>query len=207
VSPDIHVDNIPPVEEPLPPYKIEYARSNRSKCKVCKKAIDKGAVRIGIKIEGPFGEGFLWNHLTCAAKRDFEQVEEAYAGDYTVEGVDRPPLEELRALAEKAEEKRKEKISAPYVERAPSGRSKCHFCGEFIEHNAFRVVVLRSVEFYGQMRSGPIKVHPVCVAATLAQTDSATETDGFADAVRRNSPLPKTDVEAALLEIGELPQG
>jgi hypothetical protein len=204
VSPDIHVDNIPPVEEPLPPYKIEYARSNRSKCKVCKKTIDKGAVRIGIKIEGPFGEGFLWNHLACAAKRDFEQVEEAYAGDYTVEGVERPPLEELRALADKAEQKRKEKLTAPYVERAPSGRSKCHFCGEFVEQGAFRVVVLRSVEFYGQMRSGPIKVHPACVAATLAQADSATEIEGFADAVRRNSPLAKTDVEAALVEIGEL---
>ena len=207
MSPDIHVDNIPPVEEPLPPYKIEYARSNRSKCKACKKAIDKGAVRIGIKIEGPFGEGYLWHHLACAAKRDLEQVEEAYAGDYTAEGVERPPLEELRALADKAEQKRKEKQTAPFVERAPSGRSKCHFCDEPIEQGAFRVVVLRSVEFYGQMRSGPIKVHPACVAATLAQADSATEVEGFAEAMRRNSRLPETDVEAALTEIGELPAG
>ena len=36
-----------PIEEQLPPYVIEGARSSRSKCKTCRRSIDKGALRIG----------------------------------------------------------------------------------------------------------------------------------------------------------------
>lgn len=197
-------EETPEVEKQLAPYLIEYARSSRSKCKTCKKAIDKGVARIGVLIEGPFGTGYLWHHLTCLARRQIETVEEAYAGDYTAAGVNRPPIEELRKLAEAAEEKRKEKQEAPYVERASTGRSKCQQCGEPIAEGAFRVVVLRSVEFYGQVRNGPIKVHAKCVAAALAAENSATEVDGFADAVRANSRISSEDVESALSEIGEL---
>ncbi len=197
-------DDSSEVEKQLAPYCIEYARSSRSKCKTCRKAIDKGIVRIGVLIEGPFGTGYLWHHLTCLARRQIESVEEAYGGDYTAPGVQRPPIEELRKLAEVAEQKRKEKQEAPYVELASTGRSKCAQCGELIAEGAFRVVVLRSVEFYGQVRNGPIKVHAKCVAAALQKEDAATEVDGFADAVRENSKISKDDVEKALSEIGEL---
>ena len=197
----------PQAEEQLAPYCLELARSGRSKCKTCRKPIDKGALRLGILIEGPFGTGYMWHHIQCAAKRQISAVEEAYAGEFAAPGIELPPLEELQKLALEAAEKKKDKQEAPYVERAPSGRSKCQQCGEFVEHDAFRVVVLRSVEFYGQVRNGPIKVHPACVAAALAQEDSATEAEGFVDAVRANSKLPESDVEAALLEIGELAEG
>ncbi len=197
-------DDSSEVEKQLAPFCIENARSSRSKCKTCKKAIDKGIARLGVLIEGPFGTGYLWHHLTCAARRQIDAVEEAYAGDYTAPGVNRPPIEELRKLAEAAEEKRKEKQEAPYVERASTGRSKCQQCGEPIAEGAFRVVVLRSVEFYGQVRNGPIKVHATCVGAALAAENSATEIDGFAEAVRANSRIPSQDVESALSEIGEL---
>ncbi|MFN0241931.1 MAG: hypothetical protein ACKVWV_03490 [Planctomycetota bacterium] len=186
----------------LDPYKIELARSNRSKCKTCKKAIDKGVARIGVLIEGPFGVGYLWHHLKCLARRDIGLVEEAYAGAYTAEGVQKPPIEELRAVAEESAKKKEEKQEAPYVERAPSGRSKCAQCGEPVADASFRVVVLRSVEFYNQVRNGPIKVHPGCVAKALAEPNSATEVDGFADALRANTRLPKEDIEKALKEIG-----
>jgi poly [ADP-ribose] polymerase len=197
-------DDSSEVEKQLAPFCIENARSSRSKCKTCKKAIDKGVARLGILIEGPFGTGYLWHHLTCAAKRQIDAVEEAYAGDYTAPDVKRPPIEELRKLAEAADEKRKEKQEAPYVERASTGRSKCQQCGEPIAEGAFRVVVLRSVEFYGQVRNGPIKVHAECVADALAAENSATEVDGFADGLRANSRIPAEEVESALTEIGEL---
>lgn len=196
--------NEPGSEIQLPPYCIENARSNRAKCKTCKKAIDKGLPRLGVLIVGPFGTGYIWHHLQCAAKRQLDAVEEAYAGNYSAPGVELPPIEDLRKLAEVAEKKKAEKQDAPYVERASTGRSKCAQCGEMIAEGAFRVAVLRAVEFYGQVRNGPIKVHAECVAGALAEENSATEVETFADDVRANSRIDKKEVEAALAEIGEV---
>ena len=68
-------------EKPLPAYVIEGARSSRSRCKTCRRKIDKGGLRIGMLIEGPYGTGYLWHHLRCAARRRFEQVQEAYEAE------------------------------------------------------------------------------------------------------------------------------
>lgn len=200
-------DERPPdsaAQEQLAPYLIEHARSSRSKCKTCRNAIDKGALRLGVLIEGPFGTGYLWHHLTCAARKQIESVEAAYAGGHAAAGVELPPIDEMRKLAEEAETKKKEKQPVPYVERASTGRSKCAQCGEPIGENAFRVAVLRTVEFYGQVRAGPIKVHAECVRDALAADNSATDVEGFEDALRANSRVSASDVDAALEAIGEL---
>jgi ribosomal protein L37AE/L43A len=197
----------PGAEAQLAPYMIERARSSRSKCKTCRKAIDKGLLRLGVLIEGPFGTGYIWHHLECAAKKQIAAVEEAYAGNFAVEGVELPPIEELRKLADESEKKKQEKQAVPFVERASTGRSKCAQCGEPIAQDAFRVAALRTVEFYGQVRAGPIKVHAECVSAALAEDNSATDAEGFADALRANSRLSASDVDAALATIGDLEQG
>ncbi len=72
--------------EDQPPHKIEKARSGRSKCKTCRRAIQKDKLRLGILIQGPFGPGYLWHHLACAARKRIEDVEEAYAGHDRVIG-------------------------------------------------------------------------------------------------------------------------
>ena len=194
-------------EEQLAPYKIESARSSRSKCKTCKKAIDKGLLRLGVLIEGPFGTGYIWHHLECAAKKHIDAVEAAYAGGFAAEGIELPPMDGLRALAAESEKKKQEKQAVPFVERASTGRSKCAQCGEPIAQDAFRVALLRTVEFYGQVRAGPIKVHAACVSAALAEDNSATDAEGLEDALRANSRVSASDVDAALAEIGELATG
>lgn len=182
--------------EQLPPHRLEGARSSRSSCKACRKKIEKGALRLGVLIEGPFGTGYLWFHLKCAAKRRLEDVEAAYAERAWDEGVEPPPLEDLRRLAEESAEEKKNRKLPPYVEVAPSARSKCKQCGEGIDQGAPRIVLLRAVEFGNQVRNGPIAVHPRCVAAAIAAPDSASEEAGLRDALRANS----SDVDAALLE-------
>ena len=202
------MSDLPPedTQEPeLPPMKIEEARSSRSRCRTCRRKIDKGKLRLGVLLEGPYGTGYLWHHLTCAAKRRADDVEEAYANRAWEDGVDVPPIEELRKLREKAEEAKRNRREPPYAERAPSGRSKCKHCGEAIEQGAFRVVLSREVRFGNQVRGGPINVHPRCVASELLAEDCMTEVEGFEDQLRANTPeLTESDGVELFAQIGDL---
>lgn len=192
-------------EEQLAPYLIEAARSSRSKCRTCRRKIDKDTLRIGVLLEGPYGTGYLWHHLTCAARRRFEDVEAAYEQHAWAEGVEVPPLEKLAKLREEAEQKKAERKEAPYVQRAPTGRAKCKHCGELIPQDALRVTLLREATFGNQVRSAPINVHASCVAAELRAEDCLTELDGFEQLLRANSTdVDAPTIDAALAEIGPL---
>ena len=195
-----------PAEE-QPPYVIEGARSGRSKCKTCRRAIPKGGLRLGVLIEGPYGTGYLWHHLNCAAKRHFHHVDEAYADEAWRHAKEPPakvpPLDSLRELGEEAERKRKERKPIPYVELDPSGRAKCKQCGESLPKGEPRVVLGREVEFGSQVRVGPVNVHPACVRAELDREDSGVEADGLSDALRENSQgLDAAVIETVLGRIG-----
>ena len=54
-------------ETQKPPYKVEYAKSNRSKCVECKEQIDKETVRVGkLERSDKFdGEFYCWRHPDC----------------------------------------------------------------------------------------------------------------------------------------------
>ena len=196
--------------EKLAPSVIEAARSSRSKCKTCRRAIEKGVLRIGYLVEGGFyGPGYLWHHLTCAAKRSLEKVEEAYAQE-AWKNAQEPPssvpsLEELRAIRDKAEEKRAERKEFPYVEQDPSGRARCKQCGEPIEKGALRVVLAKEVIFGSQTRSSPFAVHPRCLVAAFDQPDVVTEREGLREQLLENSRLEPARIDEALAAAGPLP--
>ena len=195
------------VEPELPQYNIELARSSRSRCRTCKRKIDKDMLRIGILLEGPYGTGYLWHHLKCAAKRRAEDVEAAYAAEAWSEGLEVPAIDSLRALREEAEKKKAERKEPPYAERDPSGRAKCKSCEEPIEKDSIRIALLREVTFGQQVRGAAINVHPACVADEIDAEDCATEVEGFADALRANTRgLDDEIIEKALQDIGELGQ-
>ena len=199
----------PEAEPELPPYIIEAARSGRSKCKSCRKAIPKEGLRLGVLVEGPFGVGHMWYHLNCAAKRLFAKLEDAYqhqawaCAKVPLEESDLPTLAELSELKEEAEKKKAERKELPHVELAPSGRSRCKHCDETIEKGDPRVVIGRAVEFGQQVRTSPINVHPACVADALQAEDCATEPDGFFEALRANSK----GIEAAVIDSVEAEVG
>ncbi len=196
-------------EAQLPPFVIEGARSGRSKCKTCRRAISKGALRLGILIEGPYGVGYLWNHLNCAARRQFDRVEEAYADEawrHAKEPPEKvPTLDSLRNLVEEAEKKKKERKEIPHVELDPSGRAKCKHCGKPMEKGSLRVVLGRLIEFGNQVRTGPVAVHTACVALELDSEECGTEVEGFAAALRENSRgMTNDQIDQALSEIGDV---
>lgn len=196
-------NDTPEVEQD--PYLIEPARSARSRCKTCRRKIDKEVLRIGILIEGPFGTGYLWHHLNCAARRQFDAVAAAYEQKCFAEGLDLPDLESLRKLQEEAKKKQAEKIDPPYAQVAPSGRAKCKHCDETIEKGSVRIVLGREVEFYQQVRVAQINVHPRCVSAELRAEDCATDIDGFEDALRSNTrEVGSEQLDEAIREIGPL---
>jgi len=195
-------------DETLPPYVIEAARSGRAKCKTCRRPIPKDKLRLGVLVEGPYGPGHMWHHLECAAKRLYPKLEEAYAQEawkHAKTPPEVPPLEELALLKEEAEKKRAEKKELPYVELAPSGRSRCKHCDDTIEQGSPRVVIGRAVEFGQQRRTTPINVHPACVADALQAEDCATEAVGFVAAMRGNSAgLDAVVLDSVVEELGSL---
>ena len=195
----------PAPEEPeLPQFILEGARSSRSRCKLCRKKIDKGMLRLGTLIEGPFGTGHIWEHLTCAARRSFDKVEKAYADraweNAKVAPEEWPELDELRKLKEVAEKKRAERRDPPYVELAPSSRSRCKHSGEAIEQGTARVVLTREVTFGNQTRNTPINVLPEHVAAALRESDSGTAPEGFIEALEANTTDLDTEVLREVIE-------
>ena len=173
-------------EPELAPYLIENARSSRSKCRTCRRKIDKDTLRIGVLLEGPYGTGYLWHHLNCAAKRRFDDVAEAYKQSAWAPELKVPELAQLEKLKEDAEQKRADKKEAPWAERAKTGRSKCKHCDEPIAKDSWRVILDRMVEFFGQERRGPVNIYPHCVAAELQSEDCPTEVEGFFDVLREN---------------------
>ena len=205
------MSNEPEVTEQLPNYVIEGARSSRSKCKVCRRAINKGTLRLGLLIEGPYGTGYLWHHLKCAARSRFESVQAAYdeeAWKAAKEPPEKgPPLEELDKLRDEAADRKKKRKSIPCAELAPSPRSKCKRCEETIEKGALRVILGRGVSFGNQVRTSPIFVHPQCVSEELQSEDCMTEVEGFEAALRANTTdVPSERIAELVAQIGELPE-
>lgn len=197
-------------EQELPAFLIEGARSSRSKCKTCRKSIEKGTLRLGILVEGPYGVGHMWHHLECAAKRQFPKVEEAYelkAWTFAKEEPeDIPSLNDLAQLAQEAEAKKKDKQELPYAELDPSGRAKCKHSGEPIPKGSIRVVLGRAVTFGSQTRTTPIQVLPQHVLEVLQEEDCATEEEGLVEALRSNSKgLSSEQIDDLIEQIGPMP--
>jgi hypothetical protein len=197
------------VEPTLPAYVIEGARSSRSKCKFCRRRINHGTLRIGFLIEGPYGTGYLWHHLTCAARRRFDSVEEAYAVEAWRNAKDPPDslpeLESLRKLHEQAVERKISRKVIPYAEIAPSGRSRCKHCEQLIEKGSLRVILGRGVYFGSQVRTAPINIHPECVSAAMKADECTTEVEDFAERLRKNTADLSTErIDALLARIGDL---
>jgi len=145
---------------------IEVAKTGRARCRSCRQAIEKGALRYGEEQPNAFGEGMqmAWHHLACAARKRPAQVREALA---RFEG-DVPGRDEIeKLLAEAAEQV----PVYPYAERAPTGRSRCQRCGEPVAKDALRVAVEREVEVAGMTRQGAGYLHPACAREHLGEPE------------------------------------
>jgi ribosomal protein L37AE/L43A len=187
----------------LPPHRIEAARSSRSKCRTCRRKIDKGVLRLGILLEGPYGTGYLWHHLKCAAAQKPDDLAAAYEAEAWGEGLKVPPLAEMQRLRVAAEKRKSERKTPPWAERAKTGRSKCKRCGEVIAKGSWRVILAREVDVFGQARRANVNIHPQCVTAELWSPECALESETFEADLRANSRgLEESDLSEVLQAIG-----
>ena len=118
------------------PHVFEPAATNRSKCRGCKQALQKGELRFGESLPNQFGEGEVthWFHPSCAAYKRPEPLLEALQSATT--GVpDREALERT-ARASRARD-RLPRIDG--AERSPTGQAKCRQCREPIEKGSWRI--------------------------------------------------------------------
>jgi hypothetical protein len=177
------------------PNVIEEAKSGRATCRTCKQKIDKGALRFGEETVNQFdtegGTTFMWHHLVCAARKKGALVKpllETYTGDI-------PNRAEIdAALAAAPQAAAAPPANFPYVEKAPTGRSKCLLCEEAIAKGEWRVAVEREVDTGAFMRAGPGYLHPGCA---IEQTGD----DELLDKIKANMP---TLSEADAAQLGEL---
>jgi poly [ADP-ribose] polymerase len=169
---------------------IEVAKTGRSKCRVCRENIEKGVLRYGEEQPSAFAEGmqWVWHHLACAAKKKPVNVRaalETFPGEV-------PNRAELDAILVEAD---KNPSVLPYVEHAPTGRSKCQQCQEPIEKGALRIATERPVEEGVPPRPGaPAYLHPKCAPQYI-------ETENLMAILRKNSRLPEAELQELEQEV------
>jgi hypothetical protein len=144
-------------------HKVEVASTGRARCRACKQAIEKGALRFGEEFKNPYSEdggmSYRYWHLPCAATKMANELGPALAA-FEGEVPDRAALLDLMA--------QNVKPTMPFAERAPNGRARCRACREGIAKDELRVAFER--EFEGPMgpQKGAAYAHARCLPAFLA---------------------------------------
>ena len=82
--------NVNEEDSKLADYQVDYAKSNRSKCKVCENKICKEEIRIAIMVDGDAkqlnGKIPAWHHVECFAEKKKEEPELADIGEHHISG-------------------------------------------------------------------------------------------------------------------------
>src|SRR5258706_14765649 len=109
------------------PHVFEPAATNRSKCRGCKQALQKGELRFGESLPNPFGEGEVthWFHPMCAAYKRPDVLLEGLAAA-AGEIADREALERVARAA--LAQHRLQRIDG--AEMSPTGQARCRSCKE-----------------------------------------------------------------------------
>ncbi|CAK5033987.1 unnamed protein product [Meloidogyne enterolobii] len=126
------------------PYGAEYAKSGRATCKGCKEPIEKGALRMSVRFQSKFFDGFQdnWHHFECfwkkARKNDINEV--------SIRGLDWLKWEDqelirqrINELAASGDSGYTPKTATIKVEHAKSGTGKCFSCKEKIPKDELRI--------------------------------------------------------------------
>ncbi|MCO5607381.1 hypothetical protein L7F22_061577 [Adiantum nelumboides] len=130
---------------PPHPFKVDYAKSNRSTCKICQSIITKDSFRIAKVVPATQFEGYMpvWNHATCIFEKlgqikSLEDIED-------LDNLRREDYEKVRAYVENTApsddgQSADDVVDGEFaIETAKSSRAACKSCSEKIEKGQVRV--------------------------------------------------------------------
>ena len=165
----------------MEPVKIEAARSGRSRCRQCRRAIKKGELRLGIEVAGSGrhdGPIQHWFHLACAAVAEHR---DRLARALAAHDGPAPSIDELVARWEASRP-----LPLPRVERASAVRS-CVHCRAPIGKGGLCVAAAANA---GGSRGRPRYLHCECAGPH-------TRDPSLAEKLEVNSSLSADVISAA----------
>ena len=78
------------VDSTLSEYQVDYAKSNRSKCKFCENSIAKEEIRMAVMVDGDArytsGKIPAWHHVNCFVEKQKEEPEMANITEEQISG-------------------------------------------------------------------------------------------------------------------------
>eukprot|EP00005_Dracoamoeba_jomungandri_P000909 CAMPEP_0174254406 /NCGR_PEP_ID=MMETSP0439-20130205/3732_1 /TAXON_ID=0 /ORGANISM="Stereomyxa ramosa, Strain Chinc5" /LENGTH=1042 /DNA_ID=CAMNT_0015335969 /DNA_START=19 /DNA_END=3144 /DNA_ORIENTATION=- len=168
-------------------FKIEYAKSSRSKCVECSAKIEKDSIRIGTMVvsEKFDGQYYAWRHAKCFFHFKPDVKTSALKGFTILRPEDQPKIQRL--TKEKATSKRKrEELEKDEslglkddfkIEYAKSARSKCKHCSMKIDKDNMRIGILTPASNF----DGEIYVwhHIKCFFDKRPDVDDPNKLKGF----------------------------
>jgi poly [ADP-ribose] polymerase len=140
------------MSQEAPKFGCEYAKSDRSQCKLCKTSISMGSLRLAIYVQSPFFDGKVpnWYHFNCFFKKavvtdtcfiksfdslrweDQQKINEKL-------GIGGAPAAAASSSTPNEPQEENSKSGEFSIEYAKSNRSKCKKCQQRIEKNLIRI--------------------------------------------------------------------
>ena len=159
------------------PHTFEPAATNRSKCRGCGRALERGELRFGERLANPFAEGTeltLWFHPICAAYKRPESLLEGL-----VQAVSQVPDREALERCARASLAQARLARIDGAERA-RGQANCRACREPIPRGEWRIRLV----FFEEGRFHPAGfVHVGCRADYFGSADTLERVLHFSPAL------------------------
>ncbi|XP_050442642.1 poly [ADP-ribose] polymerase [Adelges cooleyi] len=132
------------------PYRVEYAKSGRSKCKGCKEGIEKEHLRLAVMIQSPVFDGKQpnWYHINCffvkQRPKEVSDIAHFESIKWDDQQIIKTKLESLVGTPAQETKKKKNAINRKInqdfnVEYAKSGRAVCCGCQDKIVKDDLRI--------------------------------------------------------------------
>uniref|UniRef100_A0AC35FKQ5 Uncharacterized protein n=1 Tax=Panagrolaimus sp. PS1159 TaxID=55785 RepID=A0AC35FKQ5_9BILA len=162
------------VSENEPPFGADYAKTGRSHCKQCQKAIPEGQLRLSVRTPSRRHPGMQdnWLHEPCFWKR----ARKAKLSEATIRGFESLKWEDQELIRIKigpakkvAEKKPTPKAHIPTIDTAKSSRAHCFKCERKFENGAPKIHLKGS------------NFHPECIKEMGVITVGAEQIEGFDD--------------------------
>lgn len=168
---------------------IDTAKSGRSNCRGCGRAIARGELRFGESLPNPYAEGeaLFWFHLPCAACMRADKFGPALETcpqpipepDWLRQAVSRSIAHQRLARLVRAE-------------RAPSGSAHCRACRELVSKGSWRL----ALQMFEEGRMQPIgTIHAECAEAYFGTTEVVDRIERLTDGL---TPAELAEIERCI---------